>query len=223
MINTSNGYQPKMSTERSKARFFGKMLPCCSVLIALLCPPPAQAVYPFTDAEWIMLPEYCHHQGNVSENHRATNSAEWRITLGEDFEPIHHWCAVYMWMGRAYKAGLGSNEGKNMLRMAESDTGYFIKRMGPNSPRAAEAFTRLGEVYLLQGKPRDAEPAFKRAHEIDPSRWQTYLLWGQFLYKNGQLAEARKEISEGLEHAPDNRALKSFLAEMSTRKKSERK
>lgn len=223
MTNANDGCQSVTSPGRSLAALWRGVLSFSSILIALLGATPAQAVYPFTDAEYAMLPEYCHHQGNVSENHRATNSAEWRNILGEDFEPIHHWCAVYMWMGRAYKAGIGSHEGKNMLRMAESDTGYFIKRMARNSPRAAEAFTRLGEVYLLQGKPKQAEPAFKRAHEIDPARWQPYLLWAQFLYKNGQIADARKEISDGLEHAPDSKALKAFLAEMDAGKRGERK
>ncbi len=181
------------------------------------------AVYPFTDAEYAMLPEYCHHQGNVSENHRATNAAEWRVTLGEDYEPIHHWCAVYMWMGRAHKFGVSSNEGKSMLGRAEADTNYFLKRMGPNSPRAAEVYTRLGEIYLLQGKPREAEPAFKRAHEINPARWQPYLIWAQYLYKTGRVADARKEISTGLEYTPENKALKSFLTEIDTGNKDSRK
>ena len=181
------------------------------------------AVYPFTDAEYAMLPEYCRHQGNVSENHRATNTTEWRVTLGEDFEPIHHWCAVYMWMGRAHKAGVSSNEGRSMLGKAEADTNYFLKRMGPNSPRATETYTRLGEINLLQGRPREAEFAFMRAHEISPTRWQPYLFWGQHLYKTGRVADARREITAGLEYSPDNKALKSFLAEMNAGKRGDRK
>ena len=182
-----------------------------------------QAVYDLTDAEWKMLPEYCHHQGNVSLNHRGTNGDQWRVILGGDFEAIHHWCVVYVWMMRAYKVGVGSNDGKGLLSRAEGDTGYFLQRMQPDSPRAAEVYTRLGEIYLLQGKYNQAEKALKRAHEIDPKHWQAYFFWANHLFKQGRLADARLEVAAGLEQVPDNKALNALRVELDFGKKNNRK
>lgn len=203
--------------------FVRVVLSIICALTSLFGSSTVQAVYDLTDAEWKMLPEYCHHQGNVSLNHRATNAEQWKSVLGGDFEPIHHWCVVYVWMMRAYKVGVGSNEGKNLLYKAEGDTGYFLQRMQPDSPRAAEVYTRLGEIYLLQGKYDQAEKALKRAHEIDPKRWQPYLFWANHLFKQGRLADARRELAAGLEQAPDNKALNALRVELDSGKKNNRK
>lgn len=223
MMNASDNGRDTALLVRSRGAACRAALVACFTLTGLFAAAPALAVYPFNDAEWGMLPKYCHHQGNVSQRHRSTPSPEWKNYFGSDFEHIHHWCAVYMWMGRAFKAGVSSPEGRSNLARAEADIAYFLDRARPDSPIGAEVYTRLGEVYLLQGKPGQAEPAFKRAHEINPARWQPYLLWAHYLYKNGRVADARQEVSVGLEHAPDSKALKSFLAEMDAGKKIERK
>lgn len=180
---------------------------------------PVFAVYDLTDAEWAMLPEYCHHQGNVSLNHKATAADEWRSRLGGDFESIHHWCVTYVWMMRAFRAGTASTEGKNLLFRAEADTNYFLQRARPDSPIKAEAYTRLGEIYLYQNKLESAQAAFRRAQELDPARWQPYFLWAHHLQQRGRLAEARKVVASGLERAPNAKPLKSLLADLNAAKK----
>lgn len=221
-MNPTHGNKEQI-TPNYQVNIFLPIFRLICILSSLLGTNAAQAVYPFNDAEWAMLPEYCHHQGNVSQKHRATPSPEWKNHFGSDFEHIHHWCAVYMWMGRAYGAGISSMEGRSYLAKAEADIGYFLDRARPDSPIGAEVYTRLGEVYLLQGKPKEAESAFQRAHKIDPARWQPYLLWAHYLFKKGQIAEARKEITTGLEHAPNSKGLKSFLAEIDSGKRSQQK
>lgn len=128
-----------------------------------------------------------------------------------------------MWTMRAYKAGPASIDGKHLLLKAEADIEYFLDRARPDSPIAAEAYTKRGEVYLLQNKPRAAEEALLRARQIDPTRWQAYFLWANYQFRNGNIAEARKTAEEGLEQAPNAKALKSLLAEMGTRKKEAKK
>lgn len=208
--------------ERSRSKAWPFALFLAFALSAAILSSSALAGYDLTDAEWAILPEYCHHQGNVSRNHSATgDAAAWRRRLGDDYEPIHHWCVVYVWMGRAYKAGVYSDEGKRMLSAAEADIDYFVKRMARNSPRAAEVYTRLGEVYLLQKKPKLAEAAFTRAHAIDRTRWQAYLLWGNYLYRIGRVGDARKEVLEGLKYAPTNKALQSLASELASGKEDD--
>lgn len=154
------------------------------------------AVYDLSDAEWALLPDYCHHQGHVSLNHRATDTDRWRAALGADYEHLHHWCITYVWMIRAQRAGIGSAEGKRLVSQTEGDTLYFIRRMAPDSPRASEAYTRLGEVSLILGKINQAEKAINRAHELDPKHWQAYFL-GQLFDKSGKNQRSTKGNNQG--------------------------
>lgn len=223
-MNTNNSTQKEaQSKQHSHAVVLRTTLYFICALMGLLRSHSVQAVYDLTDAEWNLLPEYCHHQDHVSINHRATNVEKWKASLGDDFESIHHWCIVYVWMMRAYKVGVGSKEGIGLLSRAEGDTVYFLKRMQPDSPRAAEVYTRLGEIYLFQNKYEQAEKALKRVHEIDPKRWQAYLFWANHLYKQGRLADARQEVVAGLEQAPDNKALNALRVELDSGKKNNRK
>ena len=175
--------------------------------------------YSLTDAEWATLPEYCHHQNNVSENHRKVPSKEWENFLGSDFDHVHHFCIVYVWIGRAYKAGIGSSQGKYLLGMADDDLTYFIDRMRPGSPLAAEAYTKRGEVYLMQKNYRAAELSFMKAREINPERSQPYFFWAHHLFVSGQYKEALVTAEEGLKYAPQSRTLKTLVADINAAKK----
>lgn len=184
-------------------------------LAILIYSTAAQAIYPYTDAEYAMLPEYCHQQGNVSTRHRPQPlSPRWQEYLGSDYAPIHHWCAVYMWMGRAYRAGPASPQGKQFVKQALSDLTFFVDRARPTSPLLPEVYTRLGEISLLQGNQTSAEAAFLKAREHNPTYWRSYLLWGQYLYSKGKLAEALEVAQAGLEASPNSRALESLIMDI---------
>lgn len=175
----------------------------------------AAAVYPFTDPEWAMLPEYCHQQGNVSIKHRAQpRSQKWIAYLGADFEHIHHWCAVYMWVGRAYRAGAASVAGRQNLGRAVADMEYFLDRARSDSPLLPEVYTKLEEVYLLQGNIKGAEAAFKRVQEIDPSYWRADFLWAHNLFKRGNKAQALDIAEQGLRESPNANVLKALVDEI---------
>ena len=182
----------------------------CGILLSA----PASAIFPFTDEEWALLPDYCHHQSNVSIHHRATRSPRWEAYFREDFPSIHHWCAVYMWMGRAYKAGPASTSGRFYLGRAEDDLGYFLDRARKDSPILAEVYTKRGEIYLLQKRFDRAEDSFKRAREIDPARPQAYFLWAHYLYSSGKIADARAVAEDGLAHAPESKSLQGLVADI---------
>jgi hypothetical protein len=107
---------------------------------------PGQAsAYSFkpTPSEWAMWPDFCKaryvqtsigrkspYHGTVSA--AAKQAAEKRI--GKDaFTDVHHYCASLVYIQRAGVASSGQ-ERKYLLKMAEGDCNYSLKRTPPSSP-----------------------------------------------------------------------------------------
>lgn len=195
-------------------------LPAALIFGLTLHSVPANAAYEISDEEYRLLPAYCHHQNHVSARHRPVRSLKWEAYLGNDFLHVHHWCIVYVWMMRAYKVGPLSREGKHLLVEADHDATYFITRMRPDSPLAAEAYSKRGEVYLLQRNYAAAEVDFMRARQINPAKPEPYFWWARFLFDNGKRDEALATLDEGLKHAPNAKSLKSLRETVLTGKKA---
>jgi tetratricopeptide (TPR) repeat protein len=64
-------------------------------------------------------------------------------------------------------------------------------------PEYPEIQASLGVLFLMQGRPADALPAFEAFHQLRPKDAQSSLFLGQVYAQLGQIAEARKILTEG--------------------------
>jgi HemY protein len=64
-------------------------------------------------------------------------------------------------------------------------------------PEYAEIQASLGVLFLMQGRPADALPSFEAFHRLRPKDPQSSLFLGQVYAQLGQIAEARKIMTEG--------------------------
>jgi tetratricopeptide (TPR) repeat protein len=69
-------------------------------------------------------------------------------------------------------------------------------------PRSAEAFQRLGRVWLAEQRPREAEAMYRRALEIDPDYPSALVGLGEAEAAQGRLQAAMEHLDSALEIDP---------------------
>jgi tetratricopeptide (TPR) repeat protein len=174
----------------------------------------AQAVQ-MTKEEYRLLPAYCRNQGNVApELFNPDKGEQWRNQLGRDFTHIHHYCWGLVSVTRGYRAGRTSGERRFQFGQAVQDISFSIERSSPEFVLLPEMYTKLGEAYLGLRNDRNAEMAFQKAWEKNPSYWPPYVWWSQRLLKQGKTKEALAVAEEGKKNAPDSKALDKLIADI---------
>lgn len=184
------------------------------LVFGLLLGDQAEAVQ-MTKDEYRLLPAYCRNQSNVAPGYfKPDNEVQWRNRLGNDFPHIHHYCWGMVSLARAYRAGQTDAERRHRFHEAVEDFGYSINRSTPEFVLLPEIYTKTGEAYLGLRDDRNAEIAFKKAWEANPTYWPAYLWWAQRLMKQGKQREALTVAEEGLTNTPGSKPLKQLIAEI---------
>lgn len=129
---------------RLQAGRISKGLAAAAMVSGLLMPVGASA-YSFkpTPAEWAVWPDFCKARyvqtsiGRKSPYHGSVPAATKQTAekrLGNDaFTHVHHYCASLVYIQRAGVARSGQ-ERKHLLRQAEGDCNYSLKRTPTTSP-----------------------------------------------------------------------------------------
>ena len=165
--------------------------------------------------EYQLLPAYCRNQGNVASQYfKPDNEAQWRNRLGQNHAHIHHYCWGIVSVGRGYKAGQSGSERKHHFSVAVSDFIFSIERSTPEFALLPEMYTKLGEAYLGLRDDKNAELAFQKAWEANPTYWPAYVWWSQRLLKQGKVREALAVAEEGKKNAPDSKSLDKLIDEI---------
>jgi tetratricopeptide (TPR) repeat protein len=81
------------------------------------------------------------------------------------------------------------------------DASAVLSKAVANSPDA-DLMSRLGHIYLLQGKLQDAERCFQQAMEWDPSDYHPHLSLSQIALQRDQHEEALRYLNQANQLAP---------------------
>ncbi|MCM8620679.1 MAG: hypothetical protein NFW16_02815 [Candidatus Accumulibacter sp.] len=184
----------------------------CLMALALLSGKPAVAGIVMTEAEYVLLPDFCKSQGNVSNQYfnkyySAERTNRWQAIMGTNFHHFHHYCWAIVFINRAYKEKGPKGAGGGALKSAIGDINYVVDRATPDFVLLPEVFSKLGEAYLLANDDTSAEKAFRKAWSINPAYWRAYVWWADRLFRQGKLKEALTVAEEGQKNAPGTRAL----------------
>jgi tetratricopeptide (TPR) repeat protein len=79
------------------------------------------------------------------------------------------------------------------------------------NPNVERAQTVLGFAYLLQVKPKEAQAAFTKAHELDQSAALPQLGLGLAKFREGKVEEGRREMEVAASLDPNNSMIRSYL------------
>lgn len=128
---------------------------------AMLLPAPVLA-YSFkpTPAEWALWPDYCKARyvtTNIGRKSPYANTLppamieNWRKRLGNTtYTHVHHYCASLVYMQRSSSAQT-NQERKYLLRLAEGDCNYTLKRIPPTSPIYRDVVGHYNFVRSVRG------------------------------------------------------------------------
>lgn len=180
------------------------------------------------EEEYLLLPEYCKAQGNVSETYykkyySAERTRQWQSALGKNYDHYHHFCWGIVSIVRAYKVSATYGNRVSLANNAISDINYAVERASPDFILLPAIYTKLGEAYLLAHDDKNAEIAFRKAWEINPAYWRPYVWWSQRLMQLGKLREALLVAEEGQKNAPDVKALDNLIKDIHSANKTGKK
>lgn len=178
-----------------------------------------------TDAEFAMLPEYCKQKSNVSARHSASNPAYFEQAGGAYVGSLHHYCWALVNLTRSYRSSMSAQQRTSILSNVVADIDYVFNNhpVTPgNSSLYSEMYTTRGQAMVRLGEIRGAEVSFQEARKLNPKNWRAYFQWAIHLQLAGKAKEASKLVAEGLENAPDSRALKTLAEELQSGRKKEK-
>ena len=196
-------------------------------LLAMSLSPRAGA-FEMSEADYLLLPEYCRAQGNVApvffkRFYRADLVAKWQSALGDNYLHYHHLCWAIVSITHAYRLETQYQNRSAASRSAVGNIIYVLERATPDFILAADAYTRMGEGYLLARDDRNAEAAFRKAIEIKPDYWRPYVWWAQRLMQLGRTREALAFAEEGQKNAPNAKAIDDLIRDLRGESRAGRK
>lgn len=188
--------------------------------VLLACSATAFAGKPVnvTEAELALLPRFCpdtigFKYGDAYTN-TSPNAPKWVGMMGKGFWSMHHYCWALINLGRAQKPSMPPSTRQATREYAIEDMRYVIENSTEDFIMLPEIYTKIGEVLLDLKRPSEAREAFVKARSIKPDYWPPYFHWGEYLLRNGQKADARVVVEEGLSYTPQNKSLRNLLTEL---------
>lgn len=203
--------------QRGQRRIIKSMLPAFGAVLLFLFSSPLRAIE-MTEAEYLLLPEFCRAQGNVSKYFEkyliAERKRQLESSFGSNYQHFHHYCWALVAISRAYSTSADYNQRRAHALGAVHDMGYVLERATANFVLLPEIYTKLGEAYLLARDDVNAEKSFRKAWELKSDYWPPYVWWAQRLMQLGKTQEALAVAESGRKNAPGVKALENLIAEI---------
>lgn len=154
--------------------------------------------------EMRLMPSYCKAKFTAPQG--SPEWQAWRGRIGENFIDLHHYCAALNFVNR-YKGARSASDRSYNLKLAMDNFDYMVNALKPNFPLRAELYSNRGNVFKLQGRPREAIQDFNQAIEINP-RLTTPYLQLIYLYEGEKKHNQSLEVAiNGLRNNPNSKAL----------------
>jgi tetratricopeptide (TPR) repeat protein len=151
---------------------------------------------------------------------KAQNSPDfqsWRQTLGPDFDHIHHYCVALNFVNRSYRARRPEDKRFN-LTSAINNFSYVVTHAKQTFSLMPEVYLNRGLAYSLSRQEGLAVKDLEKALELDPKSAKAYVGLSDYFVEHKQKAKALELVTEGLKHAPNNKALMRRYDELGGKK-----
>jgi tetratricopeptide (TPR) repeat protein len=180
-----------------------------------------------TEADWALIPAWCRFAvfarktGNrVDQIPDPQLRAKIRALDNSGCNGFHHYCWALIWANRGYFASGDDPEvRRSYFDWAISDFRYIFANSEPGNTCSLfpESHTKLGEMKLLIGKPREAETHYQEALKVKPGYAPAYAGLSDLYETQGHTDKAVAVLQAGLKVKPTSSALKKKLARLQAR------
>jgi tetratricopeptide (TPR) repeat protein len=168
--------------------------------------------------EVAMLPGYCIHTQDFRERVPGGGDRQqierWTLSLGEEFNHLHHYCWGLMNQNRAKLLARDSRTRDYYWAESVQEFDYVITHARAGFVLLPEILTRKGEALIRLGQGPKALLDLERAAELKPDYWPAYAAISDYYKELGQIEKAREALDRGLSFAPDSKGLRRRLAEL---------
>jgi tetratricopeptide (TPR) repeat protein len=183
----------------------------------------AAVSYDFTPSsvEFNSWPEYCKAKyvytdiGKRSPYARLVSPdtiALWKGRLGEIWWNIHHGCAGMIWIVRSERlAGKNEQQYKFALNSAENEATFSVARTPASHPLHATMRAILARVAYGRGQREAAIAELRKVLKSMPEVANTYSVLATYLYRQGDLDQAREVLERGIVEVPQPTAEMHYI------------
>jgi hypothetical protein len=175
--------------------------------------------------EVAMLPAYCKHtqlfRVRVPGGNNSAEIKRWSELLGPTFSAMHHYCWGLMKTNRAVILARTKQARTFYLSSAVKEFDYVLERAPADFVLLPEILTKKGENLIRLGRGALAIKELEHAIETKPDYWPPYVTLSNYYKKSGDVAKARELLQKALSFSPDNKSLKTQLAELESGKGSQ--
>ena len=180
-------------------------------LTVFLAPSGLLAQLSFSQEELRSLPRTCQAQQFIHNDIHVpvTTEAERKqllTVLGEDFMHYHHYCWGLMLVRRANTTDQ-PNRRLGIYGEAVSNFDYVVRNSKSSFVLLPEVLLQKGLTLQLMSNPAAAAREFFNALRLKPSYTPAYAALIDYYLELGNVAEARKMLESGLQHAPSSKLL----------------
>jgi tetratricopeptide (TPR) repeat protein len=165
-----------------------------------------------------MLPVFCKYTQDFRARVPGGNNREeierWTSSMGPTFNHMHHYCWGLMASNRAAFFSNTREDRTRNLRDSLGEFEYVIQRAPPDFTMLPEILTKRGESLIQLDRGGEGMLDLQRAIKIKASYWQAYAAMSDYYKQTGEFAKAREWLEKGLSVAPNTKALRQRLTEL---------
>lgn len=188
--------------------------------LAALAMPPKR----ITPQEKGLLPPYCKftqggYVGHENPQQPTEGARRWVGVFGgqgmtANLWRMHHYCYALIHMMRGRRTGLAPMEFKEAWLGAIDEIDFSLQFLPEDFVLMPEMLLNRGRALMRLKRPEAALSNFRKATELKPDYWPPYLEMAEIFVAGNDKSKAIEVLQEGLQHAPDAKALRLRLTEV---------
>jgi len=161
------------------------------------------------------LPAFCTAKWKLDAGQpNAEEIREWRNTLGEAFDHLHHYCDGLNFVNRV-RRGVGDKGTLLGLALGEF---HYMQRIPSDNVLRPQLELNIGQALYMADRIPEATAALRKAILLKPGYEGAYLLLSFCYRRLGDSTRAARTLEEGTTRVPDSRALRDALEWMNSQK-----
>lgn len=186
-------------------------------LFVLILPVSSIGATHITDLEYKALPPYCMLSKQRLNGDKAAAELGF-AQYGAQFRNVQHLCWGIGFLNRYYKNPNRIDEygedPKSNLSRAMADLDYMVSNMDKNSAFAAEVSMYRGIIFSIRNEDGKSIAELMKSLSYNPRIANTYNHLANLYERKKQKNEALAIITQGLQHVPEAKSLKSRYIEL---------
>jgi tetratricopeptide (TPR) repeat protein len=199
----------------TRTSLYFQIFVCLFYATAAMHPGKADA-FPKTRDDFALLPEYCsvRYAGQFGLVASNAEVQKWKKVFGRDWVPIHHYCSALDHINKSRRFVGNEEVRRQELGLALGGLDYMLGNTHKDFILLPEILVKKGEVLLELNRGPEGVKQFTRAIQVRRSYAPAYIALSEYYRRQGEVAEAKRVLEQGIKSSRQSRALKESLGRL---------